>query len=235
MIRTITPAYNVTAVLATQFPCNLINLQGYFRGAADKWLQIHDTGAVPADTTVPLKSFQLPALLAFSWKFDPSDLEIETGLYVCISDTEATKTLSASTADIFIDIDEFEVESKELGLTSVDVGDLTTGVDALQVRADSVNNSAKRLVRLRYTNNDAQARYLMLFASDNPANGDYPIASWKAVAAQQLDLRFGNGGNPVRSGQEGSVHYGISFFQSSTPKILTKTTSVASYMKGTYV
>lgn len=64
------------------------------------YLQIHNVAAVPADAQVPHLSYHI----AGGWfdNFDPMrGWEFDTGIYICLSTTEATKTLATDTKALF--------------------------------------------------------------------------------------------------------------------------------------
>jgi hypothetical protein len=189
MLRTLTPVYGATSSgVAVASPCTLINLQGYNQGA-DAWLQIHDSATVPANGAVPLKSYQLPATLAYSWKFDPNVLVLKTGLYVCISTTENTKTLSAALGDFLIDIEEYEIQPK--GTTVV--GDLTTAMTSLAVWTRAAG--AHRVIKAEGTNNALVTRYLLMFAleqGDLSSGNSKPLQAFPVLTTASFVLHFGN-------------------------------------------
>lgn len=240
MLRTLTPVYAATSSgVAAAFPCTLINLQGYFNGASDAWLQIHDVAAVPANGAVPLKSFQLLAKMAYSWKFDPNVLVLKTGLYVCVSTTDATKTLSADTADFLIDIGEYEEQMQPDVSTA---GDLVTNVpyQLIWARTGSPTNRLKKVIA---TNNEAFVAYLLMFGlldSDLISTNTKAIASFKFTAGQTRTLYFGNKNGFIprqvtaRVANALTTDYGCTFAWSTDP--LTYVDSAGTYgtIKGFY-
>lgn len=78
-------------VLATG-GCVLLSVLGYNSGPA-QFIQIHDAAAEPADATVPVLMFAVPANSQFAL-----DTPIRTtkGVYVCNSSTAAAKTAGAA-------------------------------------------------------------------------------------------------------------------------------------------
>lgn len=74
----------------------------YNTKASAQFGNVFDQATLPADTAVPLFSFPLAAnnLAAFSWA--PQGREFLSGLVLCNSSTDATKTIGA--ADCFFDV-----------------------------------------------------------------------------------------------------------------------------------
>jgi len=162
MLKTVVPAYGVSDLQATSFPCNLVNLQGYFSGAADAWLQIHDT-TDPGNGAIPLKSYQLQSKMPFSWKFDPNILPLSQGLYVAVSTTEATLTLSTDKADFLIDVEKYAEPLNPAAAVH------SSSSDVEQVWAEA-QGSQHRLYRVTVTGRtNSAASFLLVFADDSYA------------------------------------------------------------------
>lgn len=89
----------LTAAQHRQSACRLRTIRVTNTAAGTRYLQLHDSTAVPADGAVPLVSIPLAAG-AYYESDTPRDFI--NGLYACASTTQATKTLSA--ADFILDI-----------------------------------------------------------------------------------------------------------------------------------
>lgn len=228
--RTFSPAYNVASVVFTKIPTQLTIVQGYFRGAtADRWLQIHDATALPADGAIPLKSYALPQKSPFSWGWLDSHLPLANGLVVAVSTTEGTLTISTDTMDCFGDIQEYEEQTP---FTETSSGDLTTGRNILGVW--NVNAGPKRLTSLQWINGEAVSAYMMLFAdTNNPADGSAPVIEFPVVAAAgTATYKFGTSGRTMQSQSTAGVNsYGCIAVVSTTPGVLTRGMSGASNIK----
>ncbi len=125
------PSQNTAGVQLSLIPCCLAQLSGYFDGAADQWLQIHDTAAVQAGV-VPVLSLPLQASNGFSYNFQDALLTLTTGLFVGVSSTEGTWTASASTAQLNVVLEDEVtpiVGVQTIGSSSVPVNHLTVFSD----------------------------------------------------------------------------------------------------------
>ncbi len=109
-----------TNSVASRLPCEIYAVRGYFRGAVDSWLQIHDASQLPANGAVPKFTIPLYATAYFAWDW-PRGLELANGCIVAVSTAEATLTISTEVADIHVD----GSASLVLDTPSV-VGNLTT-------------------------------------------------------------------------------------------------------------
>ncbi len=61
-----------------------------------KYIQLHNATAAPADTTAPLIGWYVPAGGSLDLDLSVHGMYFSTGIYICASDTQATKTLSTS-------------------------------------------------------------------------------------------------------------------------------------------
>lgn len=78
----------------------------YNTKAAAQFLNVFDASTLPADTAVPLFSKALAANDAVGFDWTPRGRQFQTGLVLCNSSTDATKTLGS--ADCFFDV-QFDV------------------------------------------------------------------------------------------------------------------------------
>jgi hypothetical protein len=75
------------------------------KGSA-QFLNVFDASTLPGDTAVPLFSWPLAANAGVGFGFTPRGRQFQTGLVLCNSSTDATKTLGS--ADCFFDV-QFDV------------------------------------------------------------------------------------------------------------------------------
>lgn len=64
--------------------------------AAAQFVQVFDASTLPADTAVPLISFQVPASSAGSLYFGSVGRAFEQGIVVCNSSTQGSKTIGSA-------------------------------------------------------------------------------------------------------------------------------------------
>jgi hypothetical protein len=178
-------ALGVASTVVHTAAVNISGFHGYGRGAADRWLQLHDAKARPADTAVPLRVWPLFAAAPFGEAF-PDEIRLVNGAVFVVSTTEATLTYDAATVvDIFVTGD----SAWNNAGTSV-AGDYTTADEVLQVWADA--SGPKRLKRIEAAYTLAgPGTFLQIHAGDTPAT-DKIVASFEFNAANNytLDLFF---------------------------------------------
>jgi hypothetical protein len=73
----------------------LLSLVGYNAGP-DQFIQIHNTTTVPVNTAVPIYSIKVAAGTNFTLDVPISGMPFTTGISVCNSTTQATKTLGST-------------------------------------------------------------------------------------------------------------------------------------------
>lgn len=170
------PYYNVSGQQVTLGRIGVLKIEGNYRSADSVFLQVHDSNTTPANGAVPLKSWPVtggtnadPA--PFFQSFLAAEFKVVNGLYICLSSTDATKTLSANVMDLFVETDGPDPFS---GATIA--GDLTSAVTR-----QAIANSAKRIRRVEFLSSDIDigTQYIMLFQSFAPPTaGDKPVMSW---------------------------------------------------------
>jgi hypothetical protein len=227
------PFFAVAAQQVTTHAVHVLKLEGQFLGAtADRYLQVHDSAVVAAEGSVPLKQWVIQQTSPFFQTFSAGELALTKGLYICVSNTDGTKTLSADTMDLAVELTDPEQPS---GTTYV--GDLVTAVASLSVWNDAAGPLHLMSLEVDGTGLGADA-YIMLFAKDAPANGDKPIDQFKIKAGQVLTgvnaLRFGTNGRAMQSVDNTGVHDGCQVKISTTTGVLTAIAGTPVKIKGEY-
>lgn len=149
--------FGVSGQQVTQQPTHVLKIEGQFLAAsAARWLQVHDSATVPAEGAVPLKQWPLDPSSQFFQTFAAGELAVAEGLYICISTSDGTKTLSADTMDLGVELTDAEQPS---GLTQV--GDEANDRGTLQVWADGAG--PKKLYRLKFKNTAGRDIYIFLY------------------------------------------------------------------------
>jgi len=82
----------------------------YSTNASAQKILCFDANSVPADTAVPLFAWAVSANSGVGFAFPPQGRQFQTGLVLCNSSTDATKTIGA--ADTFFDV-QFDVYSAQ--------------------------------------------------------------------------------------------------------------------------
>lgn len=74
----------------------LFGLTGYNAKTSSQFIQLHNTTSVPSDTAVPVLMFKVEASSSFSIDFGLFGRYFSTGISICNSSTQATKTVGSS-------------------------------------------------------------------------------------------------------------------------------------------
>lgn len=82
----------------------------YNTKASSQFINVFDANALPADAAVPLFSWALAANTGVGFGFQPNGRQFQTGLVLCNSSTDATKTIGS--ADCFFDV-QFDVYAEQ--------------------------------------------------------------------------------------------------------------------------
>lgn len=220
MTRTFKVIAGTSVAVATnaQTP-NIQVIEGYCNGVANTqyFIQLHGVAAPTTGVTVPLRSLQV--LGQDGYTFNKTDIGLTTqnltnpptqpGLWVFLSSTDGVFTTSGITADINVDVEEWELEFQ--GTTTV--GDTVTGVNYLDVVADP-QVPPVNLMQVQVTERNGVASFIQLFAltGDNLVEGqisNYPVIPLPANGT--VYLNFGDGGKKMFSQDaNGTQHTGIS-------------------------
>lgn len=82
----------------------------YSSKASAQWIQFFDANVLPADASVPLFVWNLAANIGVGFGWQPNGRQFQTGLVICNSSTETTKTIAS--ADCFFDV-QFDVYAEQ--------------------------------------------------------------------------------------------------------------------------
>lgn len=225
--------FNINAQQATTHKTSLMKLEATLDAAiaAGLYLLLFDSNVAPANGAVPLKAW--PAAECGYKEFEEGELVFASGLYVALSTTYATYT--AAGGGNLIDILNLEYVNPELPAGTQLAS--ANNVKTLQVWADA--SGPKKLFRVEADNTGGALRYLMLFAYDNPQNGDKPIDQFTLKANKAYlgagALQFGVNGRDVYSQDStGAPHAGCTLMISDTPTTLTLAAANIAALKGEY-
>lgn len=174
-------------------PCRVVQVFGNNNHTVDNFIQLHEKPlAGLANNDVPAyASLYAPASAPFDWK--PVDPLFLSELTIGISSTNTHYTALTNTGidgTVIVETD-FPVAS-----TTTVVGDLTTGVDHLQVWANA--DGPKRLLRVDIKNNAAGTMYGFVYPNDavgdNEAATNYSSGPLKVLASATTSFFFGRQG-----------------------------------------
>lgn len=214
------------AVTVATYAMELYRVQGYFNGASNRWLQLHDTKSTPAAAAVPLRSWPMYATAPFDWNFQKDLVQLGTGCTFVVSTTQQTYTASADTMSLYVNGD----SGLSLDGTSV-AGDYTTDDEVLQVWAQAAGK--KRLVRLEASDpNSVGPVYVQVHCADVPAT-DKIRHSFLLDNAASLDKWFGEGYDPSVS-VSGTEYKGCTIAISIEQSVYTALGSDDVRIKATY-
>ena len=214
--------------------CNLMTLDGVLAAGATVpcWLQIFDASAAPSGGDVPAITIEIDSAGPIPSYFATQPFNLYKGFYVAISSTAATYTALGNTFSVWGQVEDNEILTYDSLSTA---GDLTTGVDKLEVFAAAVG--PRKLNRVDVINSGA-AHTLMLFAlpTASVVNGITPIARFPlASTANVQSFRFGRDGILVQSQDaDDTLRNGCVLAVSSTATTLTLTVGAANNIRAFY-
>lgn len=167
--------FNVSGQVVSIGPNAALKIEGNYRTADSRFIQVHDTNVAAAEGAVPKKSWPISGgttadPVPFFQTFTSAALECVNGMYICISSTDGTKTIDSSAKmDLFVELDH---EDPYYGGSVL--GDLTSAVTSLVLTA------SKRVRRVEFLSSDVDAGelYIQLHTTLAPAQGALPAASW---------------------------------------------------------
>jgi len=214
--------FSKTSQQVSKHPVGLVKLESTANtgATATLFVQIHDSSVVPAEGSVPVKSW--PIAECGYKEFKKGELRLTQGLYVCLSSTRTTKTLAVGGSDL-LDVLSLELFDPEKPTGTTIAGDETTAVASRTpwVTASGpkrlievvVNDSANALT----TETTAAPVYLLGFARDAaPATEVYPVFSRLVKFGVRNVFQFGNDGFEMRHRQVGVDYIGCKLILSTT-------------------
>lgn len=172
---------------------SIVNLEGDVLGADPLFLQIHNTVGAPANAAVPIRSLRVVAQNGFRWYHAPELMDLpKAGIYIVLSTTEATFTATATTMNLFIDIEDYGGLAKMRSDINT-AGDLVSNT-VLQVIWSEAAGFAnpKKIYKLQVSEAGAVNSYVQIFGVDAPVAGVVPIMQWPLPASTTLTLNFGD-------------------------------------------
>lgn len=166
--------------------CTITKIQGSKLAANDRYLQLHDTKATPANAAVPTRVWPIYGTAPFGEAFLAQPVALVNGATFVVSTTQNTYTATAETVDITVD------GWAVIDLTGATiVGDYTTGTPGETPWADGAG--PKTLLRLEFTAlTDAGATlYAKVFASTAATvAGDLPLVQVALPRLTSKDFMF---------------------------------------------
>lgn len=190
---------------------HVIKIEGQFLGnTADRWLQVHDSDVAAAEGAVPLKQWLISQTSPFFQSFPAGELAVFRGLYICVSNTAGTKTLSADTMDLGV-----ELTDPELPAGTSYAGDESTPRTTLLVWGQAAGQ--KTLFRIIVTERSAVDEWLFIYCDDLKAKG-VAMGPFKIPASTTRVLSFGLAGIiPQIRDVAGNYFYGCSIVIATSP------------------
>lgn len=169
-------------------PVNLNQLDGYYTGAGNEWLQVHDSAAALAGGEAPAISLPLAATGPFPSMFQTlSPLLFVSGMIFAISTAEKTYVVSGSEFSFEAAIEEFELPVRDL----LSNGDYTTARTSLTTWNV---NSVKFMYVLEAINSSGADRYLLLYADGVADVNSAIIDGFLVPASSKARFVFGTAG-----------------------------------------
>ncbi len=186
-------------------PCRVVQAFGNNNTAADVYMQFHEKPTVAANDVPAVASLFCPASAPFDFKFaDPISLSELTIALSSTNDDYGALSDAGVDATVIVETD-FPVSS---GTTIA--GDLTTGVDHLQVWSQATG--PKRLLRVDIKNNAATTQYGFVYGNDavgeNEAQSNYSSGPLEVAASATKSFFFGREGLSPAPLVSGVLHQG---------------------------
>lgn len=180
-----TESLAVVSVVVATYAMRVSRVQGFFNGSTtQRWLQLHDAKAVPANGAVPLRSWPLYTTAPFDQNFQNDGVELAVGCTFVVSTTQATLTISADTMDIYVNgTSEFDVTG------AVYAGDYTTPIESLNATPSGTPKTLKR-VEVTTLSDAGSVHYLKGFAYLSVPVGTTPLFQVALPRATSVDVWF---------------------------------------------
>lgn len=197
----------------------LEKLGGFVTGTANQpyYLHIFDIEQTPTNGAIPKRSEQVLGQDGFRFDYSDNDLEFKNGMIFALSSSEETYTAVVDGAKVDW---EGEIDTQAIQ-GSTTVGDVSTGVNSLQVWTSA--QGPRYLLEVDWISNAVANSFLLFFTKNNPVNGDVPdivIGALDTSTSNPLtrQYRFGKSGLNARST---SGLKGCTLCVSSTANVLT--------------
>lgn len=192
--------FAVTDQVVATHPVHVLKIEGVFLGATtDQFLQVHDSRTAPAANAVPLKQWPIQQGSPFFQTFSAGELALANGLYVCVSTTDGTYTLSSDDMDLSVELTDPEQPS------GTSVANNTGSHASMQVWATGAG--PKTLLRLTVKETNGTDGYIFVFADNDTIPVKY---LGKVNASSTREFNFGAGFVPFRTDGNGAQKNGCS-------------------------
>ncbi len=151
----------VASKVVKTFAMNVLRVRGDKLGANNRFLQLHDAKALPANGVVPLRTYPIYATAPFDFNSEQVPILFQNGCVVAVSTTENTLTLDTDTINLFLT---GESSTDDTGWDTD--GDYTTGTASTDI---AITATCPQLKRIEFTAlSDAGAvLYAKVFANDS--------------------------------------------------------------------
>ncbi len=190
-------SFAVSNVQVSQLPIQCSQIEGYYKGAALGWLQVHDSCIAPGAGAVPLWEMPVNPSAQFQETLQVARLNLTEGLFVGVSSTEGTWTASASTMDVTVWTD-------MIPLSTNAVGDKTSQVTQRTIWASGASAAAKRMFQLILKEQQGVQQYIYATPDDtaNPSPGllANPVAYYLGVLPANVTKIFAFGASASQEG-----------------------------------
>jgi hypothetical protein len=97
-----TSVANAASLVVKATPGTCLGVTGYNAKTSAQFIQLHNATSLPADTAVPVLAITVPASSNFSIDFGTYGRRFSTGIVICNSSTQQTKTIG--TTDCWFDV-----------------------------------------------------------------------------------------------------------------------------------
>lgn len=204
--------------------------------AAAGYLLLFNQATAPVANDVPVAVIQITAAGPFQ-SFSPESPQTFTiGLGIAMSSTANLLTVAATSHSYWGSVEDWHFNpADEAGVTVTDVNYPSPATGVLQTFWSNPNSAQARLVHAKAVNAIAAIRYLMLFATANPADGAVPITVWPIAASATKHLHFGSDGQDVFFYTvAGTKQSGCTLVWSTTATTLTRSVAEAHTITGSY-
>ena len=183
-------SYNVANVQVSALPIGVTQIEGYFKGGTNAWLQVFDSCVAPVVGAIPTYQLLLNSTAQFQETLQISQTHFYEGVFVGVSSTEGTYTASASTMDIVVWTDVAVIS------TNI-VGDKTTTVSNLIVWNEATGAASNKLLYSLIVNElNGVVTYLYLTSTDSLYNN--PPGFFATLQPNSTNkFYFGQGFGPI--------------------------------------